>query len=744
MRHSVSRPSCVLLLLSLLSTLLVSLSAQTITSVRGCSDTADNRTSQCSTRAIISIGGHDFLPTTRQQSLSIFVDSAACQAARYVDSALLTCRLPAAPTAGRSGEWLNVTAVWRYSNRTQPFTGVSYAALNSTSSSSSSSSSSAPSIPSSGVASTGAASPSSSSSAPSLTSSSTGSPSVPNPVVTSIRGCVDVASYTANCTYTSRLTIEGAHFGNRSAFVYFTLAQTPSPVVYAANDTTIVCAVPPLQYEPQASIPIRVYSSSGQRSPLVYGVSFDVIRPVITALRSGSQRNNPLRVYPGATITVIGNSFPLSGNVLVVLNKTASSHGAQYLGGASVLSTSQIVATLPSNINADVALNTPLSLSVTTFYANSLPFTPGVVILPSTTVSSSTGGAGPIQPVISSISGCEDDGNRTRSCLMYQSITLTISGRNFAYSPVERVLIGNNSPPQAYCATTTQQAPVNTVYCVTPAQSFMLNQVYQVSVLWRDGRNATFYGVYFTEQLDRPTVDSISGAGCDWNGTAATNCRRGNSDSAWLTISGQHFPLYLKPNITVGGASCDARPNDKRVKERLTCRVTDASLPANTLLPLRITFPAAAVQSIDYHVAFRSIAPYTSTGRNGGGGGGGGGGGSQAAGGTRLSLEDELIIALLSATTAVLLLVGAIFGVTYIRLRRARLQHSGDSAWNEMVGGGDGQRGFRMGDAADGQPAVAAPYVPLVAQQMGLAAREQGAGRDEGEWQSWEGIPSPR
>ena len=111
------------------------------------------------------------------------------------------------------------------------------------------------------------------------------------------------------------------------------------------------------------------------------------------------------------------------------------------------------------------------------------------------------------------------------------------------------------------------------------------------------------------------------------------------------------------------------------------------------------------------------------------------------AGGTKLSLEDELIIALLTTTTAVLLLLATIFGITYLRLRQARTQHTtpdNNAPWNEMVPGLDAQhaRGYRMDDAME-QPVVATPYVPLVAQQLAV-------GGDEGEWESWEGIPSPR
>ena len=709
-----SHTPVVLLLLSV-ATLFssTSISAQTITSVSGCTLNADNRTSHCTPATVISIGGESFLASNRQHSLSITVDSANCGNARYVNSTLLTCRLPATPRAGRAGQWLNVTAAWKDSNRTEPFTGVSYAVGSSSSSS------------------TGAAAVSSSS-APSTTGSSTAPPPSSVPTITAVRGCVDVGPSTVNCTFSSRLTVIGQNFGERGATVLFTLAQTPSPTTYVSNATTVICAVPTQQYEPFKSLPIRLQTSSGVRSAMFDGVAYNIIYPVVTSLRSERQRGSTLRVYPGATITVTGSSFPTNGNVLVVLNKTAYTHGSQYLGSATVLSTTELTATLPMNINADVQLNVPLPLFVTTYYSYSAPFTPGVVILSPATVSSSsssTGGAAP-GPTITSISGCEDDGNRTRSCLMYQHITLTITGRNFP-AQLDRIYIGNNASPSAYCTPNTQYT-LGTITCNTPAESWMVNQVYQVRMLWKNGANATFYGLYFTDRLSAPTVESVSGAGCEWNGTAGENCQRGNN--AWLTITGQHFPLYLAPNISVGGSSCSMRNNAARIKDRLVCRVTDNTLPANTYLPLRISFSAASTQSLDYNVlSFRAVIPSSTGGRGNGG----------TAGGSRLSLEDELIIALLSTTMAVLLLVGIIFGVTYRRLRAARSQQtSGDGPWNEMVG--DGSRGFRMGDLLDEQPVVAAPYVPLVAQQLGGAARGQGQGRAEGEQESWEGIPSPR
>ena len=703
----------VLLLLSL-CTLFSSLSAQSITSIRGCSVNANNRTSQCTSSTVITLVGSSFPSTSRQQSLTITVATSTCSNARYVNSTALTCRLPAVPSAGRNGDWLNVTAAWRNSNQTQPFAGVSYAVLSSSSSSTSRPITGATSSPSS--------------SARSVTSSPTAAPSSSPPVIVAVHGCTDVGSHTANCTYSTRLTITGLNFGNRSGIAYFTLASSPA-VTHSANDTVIICSAPTQQYEPYTTIPIRVQANGG-RSAWFYGVTFSVIPPVVSALRSGSQRSSTLRVSPGATITVTGSSFPTSGSVFVVLNKTTYNHGAQYLGSPTVISTTELTATLPMNINADVQLNVPLPLSVTTYYSNSVPFTPGVVIVAATGLSSSTGAAGP-DPVITSISGCEDDGNRTRSCLLYQPITLTITGRNFP-TQLDRIVIGNNASP-ASCTPTTQYTMGTTVYCNVPNQSFMVNQVYQVWIFWKGGANATFYGVYFTDQLSPPTVESVFGVGCDWNGTAAQGCQRGSN--AWLTITGQHFPLYLTPNITVAGSSCSMRGT--RTKDRLVCRVTDTSLPANTLLPLRITFPVARTRSLDYHVlSFRAATTSSTGGRSGGNG--------SVTGGTRLSLEDELIIALLTTTTAVLLLVGAIFGVTYLRLRNARNQHtSGDGPWNEMVGG-DGSRGFRIGDMLDEQPVVAAPYMPLVAQQLGAAGRGHGQGRGEGEMESWEGIPSPR
>jgi len=230
-------------------------------------------------------------------------------------------------------------------------------------------------------------------------------------------------------------------------------------------------------------------------------------------------------------------------------------------------------------------------------------------------------------------------------------------------------------------------------------------------------------------------VESVSGLGCEWDGTAAQGCQRGNN--APLTITGQHFPLYLTPNITVGGSSCTVRNNMLRTKDKLFCRVTDTTLPSNTLLPIRITYRASRTQSqsLDYSVvSFRAIPPSSTGGR----------GGNSTVPGTRLSLEDELIIALLTTTTAILLLLAVIFGITYFRLRNARQQQtSGDGPWNELVAG-EAARGYRMGDYVD-QPSVpSAPYVPLVAQQLGGGGRVSGVGRAEGEMESWEGIPSPR
>ena len=701
-------------LVLLLSTLLFPSSSQVITSISGCAVNSDHRTSQCTSSTVISVVGESFPPTTKQQSLTITVDRSQCASPKYVNSTLLTCQLPAVPSNGANGEWLNVTAAWRRSNKTEPFEGVSYAVL------SSSTSSSSP------ITGTTAAT------APFVVSSSTASQPSSTPIIFSVGGCVIVGRLTANCTYSSRLTVVGQSFGTRGAGVFFN-AQTPAPTTYSSNDTTIICSVPTQQYEPYTAIPIRVQTASGSRSAMFYGVSFAVIPPVVRSLRSDDQRGSTLRVYPGATITVMGSSFPTSGNVLVVLNKTAYNQGALYLGSVTITSTNELVATLPLNINADVQLNVPLPLFVTTYWANSAPFTPGVMILNPSLLSSSTGVAAP-NPVITSISGCEDDGNRTRSCLMKQSITLTITGRNFP-SQLDRILIGNNAPPYAYCSPSTTYMP-GTVYCNTPAEaSFRVNQVYQVWMMWKNGANATFYGVYFTDQLAPPTVESVSGAGCEWNGAAAQNCQRGNN--AWLTITGQHFPLYLAPNITVGGSACSMRNNGARIKDRLLCRVTDSTLPVNTLLPLRIRFPVARTQSIDYHVlSFRAITTSST----------GGGRSGVVTGGTRLSLEDELIIALLSTTTAVLLLVGVVFGVTYLRLRNARQQQtSGDGAWNEMVGGDGGRgRGYRVGDLLDEQPVVAAPYVPLVAQQLGSGGRGQGQPHGEGEVDSWEGVPSPR
>ena len=482
-----------------------------------------------------------------------------CSDARYVNASLLTCVLPGVPASGVRGEWLNVTAAWQNSNRTQPFVGVSYAVFSSSSTAAR---------------------------APSATSARfvTSSPPVASPAILSIRGCADVGSSTLQCNYTSTLTILGTAFGSRAGTV-FIHDQYTAPAVYSWNATRITCSVPTAQYEPGKLLTVRVQTADSSRSPAFSGMSYAAITPIITELRSGSQRGSTIRVSPGDMITVIGSSFPTSnGNLMVVLNRTASSSG-QYLGSADIRSTTEAVAQLPPYINANVQRNVPLPLTIITYYISSAPFTPGVVIVPSTSSSSSssTGVAMP-KPEITSISGCEDDGNRTRNCLMMHSIPLTITG-SFPGTEPDRAYIGNNAD-SAPCSVT--HYTTSYVRCTTPAVSFQVNSVYQVWLVWRNGVNATMYGIWFTDRLAPPTVDYVQGAGCIWNDTAAVDCQRGNT--AWLTIAGQHFPLYLDPEITIGGSNCTQRNNNQRVRDRLTCRVTNTSLPANTLLPLQVAF----------------------------------------------------------------------------------------------------------------------------------------------------------
>ena len=738
-----------------LATLFTSLSAQSITSISGCTLNANNRTSNCVPSTRISIVGQSFLTTGGGRRLTITVADVACNNAQYFTSTLLTCQLPAVPVSGVHGEWLSVTAFWRDSNQTQPFAGVSYAVLSSSSSSSSSSARSSSSRSSLSTAasrsssSTSAARISSSTSTRSITSST---PVTTTPVISTIRGCVNVGIYTTDCTYYSNLTITGQYFGTRPGQVRID-SNRPAPIV-SWSTTTIVFNLPTVQYEPHKLLSVRVETVDNARSLIFNGVSYTAIPPVVTGLRWAGGNGSTIRVSPESTITVIGSSFPTSGTTYtIVLNKTSSGKGQQYLS-ATVASFYELVATLPSNINSDVRRNVPLPLTIVTYYVNSAPFTPGVVILSSAAVpsssSSSTGMSAP-QPVISGISGCEDDGDRTRNCLLMQSIPLTLTGRNFPITSPDRVYIGNNAG-NALC--TVAHYTGSNVICTTPSSvSFMINQVYQIWIVWKGGVNATMYGIWFTDHLAAPTVSAVMGAGCVWNGSVAYNCQRGSSNigNNWLTITGTHFPLYLQPEITIGGSNCTMRTSN-RISNRLDCRVTNMSLPANTVLPLRINFnvpnkPEASTQSLDYYiVAFRTPYQPSSTAAAGGGGGDG------VVGSTKLSLEDELIIILLSATSGVLLLLAVIFGITYRRLRAARSQHTSiDGPWNEMVGG-DGAaaaRGFRMDDDQLERPVVATPYVPLVAQQLGAAGGGgggdgRGGGGGDGEWESWEGIPSPR
>ena len=706
-------PLLVTLSLLTLLTLLPSSSPQLLRSITGCPLLISNFTANCSASTVITLHGSSF-PTSRR-SPTVYVASTACPSSSLLNSTTVTCRLPPVDTRRVvKAVWLDVyiqfertasnhlAGVWY-----DAYTPASNASARS-SSSSSSSASSPPRVSSTGSA-RGSSSPTSvrlsSTSATSSTSiravsSSAVTPPPPanstEPVILAIRGCTDTGNRTSNCTFSSRLTIVGQRFGSSVTSLLLRVdTRSDGPEVFSLNATHLVCGIPPWQFEPYRWLTLQLYTNAKWTNPFV-GVSFAPVIPTITSLRTGSSAppDGIVRVLAGGSITVRGVNFPRDGSVNAVIN------GTQFCS-TTVHSTSELVCLLPSQVSESVPRDVVVGLQLQGLYrALWSNVYMGVMVVP-------------YGPTIFSVSGCDDDGNRTASCLLYADIPITVTGSRFPDTNTTVVRIGQDRT--AVCNLTLYQYRTSRFICTLPKLNFPVGRstFWQVNVQWAGSEAASFMGLSFTDVLPTPLLTSISGAGCVWDGAVAQNCTVG----ARLTITGQHFAPYIIPRVSITDASsCSLHFSSGSTRNVIVCTASRL-LPTGQVLPVQIGLGSVASRwypAVSFRTTGAVVVSSTARGAGGVSTGTKGAGGSV---GRDMTVEEELVVVGLAVTMGVVLVIGMVCGLGW---------------W---LGKRDGRRVTTGGPSElvlDEMHAelAHAPYVPLAAQWgAGVGERSESPGR---------------
>ena len=711
--------SFLLSLLSLLA-LLPPTSPQLLQSISGCPLTLSTSTANCSAGTLITLRGSAF--PSSQRSFAAYVAATACASSSRINSTTVTCRLPKVDRRVVTGAWLDVYIQFERvaSNH---LAGVWYDAFNPPSSSSTSSAlpfpspSSTPRVSSASSARSGS-SPSSPTSARAAASSSAGTPSTSTPtrvlssavappppppanstepMITGVSGCVDVGNRTANCTSSNRLTILGQRFSTSTASLVLRLGtRSEGPLVFSLNSTHLVCAVPPWQYEPYTWVTVMLYTA-GRWTNQWAGLSFVPIIPTITSLRTGSSAppDGIVRVLPGGSITVRGENFPRDPPFHALIN------GTQFCS-TTVHSTSELVCLLPLQVSESVPRDVVVGLQLQGQYSqlwSNVHY--GVMVVP-------TG------PTIYSVSGCDDDGNRTQSCLLHADIPITVTGSRFPNTSTTAVRIGQDKT--AVCNVSAYDSRTSRFVCWLPKLNFPVGKqsFFQVNVQWSGSEAASFLGLSFTDVLPNPLLTSITGPGCVWDGSVANNC----SSGARITLAGEHFAPYITPRVSItDSAFCTLHSTSGTTRNVIVC-TAPRTLPTNRVLPVQIAL--GGVTSRWYPaVSFRATSAVvpSSTGRGGGGAAstaGKAGGGTVGSG---MTVEEELIVVGLAVTMGVVLVVGMVCGVGWWLGKR---EHRRETR------GGPSEVGLDELHAA----LAHAPYVPLAAQWGGgVGERSDSPGR---------------